>query len=281
MSNRRGAALLVLVLATSVTAEDAHILRAEVRGERLTLLARDVPLERVLAEFSDRLGIEVRGRPAESRKVHADFEAVPVAEALHRLLDRENFTLTYAADGALRSIALHGRLREPPKEEEGAGAVPLAVAAPPPAQPVDAPGADRAARAVVMARPAFGDLLQGASPEQQGAMRAAASRTMLDAMVQDERFLERLRADGGEGPEEFLARLATNAPSEDVRAGAAAALEDLRQRLAGQVPSRQPSVAEGAPATQLPAVERRDRRRRRPRDAARGTPGPPSAMPRR
>ncbi len=42
--------------------------------------------------------------------------------------------------------------------------------------------ADRAAAAVVMGQPAFGGL-PGALPEQQVAIRAAASRARLDAMV--------------------------------------------------------------------------------------------------
>lgn len=259
-----GGGLLVLVFVLAVAAEDARALRLELRGDRLTLLARDVPLESVLAMFADRLGVEVHGRPAESRQVHFEFEAVPVVDALQRLLDRESFTLTYAASGALRSIALHGRLRTPPREEDSGLAPPPAAAA------ASAAGAERPAE-IVVGQPMLGSLPQGALPEQRAAIRAAATGTMLEALMQDEAFLERLRANTGEQPEEFLARLATSAPSEDVRAGAAAALENLRLQRAGQRPS--PELHPGAPAPGPPVVAGRARRRRG-RDASEGRAAP-------
>jgi hypothetical protein len=272
-----GSGFLMLAFAAVAAAENAGTMRLELRQDRLTLHAREVSVERVLAQFADLLGIDVRGRPAESRRVNADFEAVPVVEAFERLLDRESFTLTYAASGALRSITLHGRFREPPRDRKEAGPAPPAVAVPTPPPPREGvPGAGQTGPTLVVTQPT----LHGASAEQQVAVRAAASRTMLGAMTQNEEFLERLREKTGEGPEEFLARLATNAPSEDVRAGAAGALEDLQQRQAGQLPSAESHAGASPPARLLPAVQGRDRRRRQ-RQSSEGKATPLPAVPRR
>jgi len=66
-----------------------------------------VPVGEVLDEIGRQSGAEIVGRPADGQEISADFEAVPVAEALHRLLGSQNFALVYG-DGRLKSVKLLG-----------------------------------------------------------------------------------------------------------------------------------------------------------------------------
>jgi hypothetical protein len=69
---------------------------------------RGVSLEHAIATVARETGIEVRGRLLDSREIHARFERVPLAEALGRLLGRQNFTLRYGARGEPQAIDLGG-----------------------------------------------------------------------------------------------------------------------------------------------------------------------------
>jgi hypothetical protein len=72
-----------------------------------------VPLADVLDMFARESGATVSGDIAAPRTVTKRFDDVPVAEALDRLLGRQNFTLSFSRDGRLRRVELHG-LANPP-----------------------------------------------------------------------------------------------------------------------------------------------------------------------
>jgi hypothetical protein len=96
--------------------------------DALTVRLDKVPLADVLADIGQQSGAEIRGSLREPREITAEFDAVPLAEALGRLLGDQNFALVYDKGGALRAVKLLGG------PLAGAGAAP--AAAPPPPAPV-------------------------------------------------------------------------------------------------------------------------------------------------
>ena len=67
-----------------------------------------MPVAEVLAEFARQSGAEIRGEPAEAREVTAQFDDVPLGEALYRLLGDQNYALVYGDGGKLRAVRLLG-----------------------------------------------------------------------------------------------------------------------------------------------------------------------------
>ncbi|HUE31284.1 MAG TPA: hypothetical protein VMR79_10415 [Verrucomicrobiae bacterium] len=90
-------------------------------GDTLTVRLTGAPVTEVLDELGRQAGAEIRGQVRDPREVSAEFEGVPLAEALHRLLGDQNFALVYGNEGRLKSVRLLG------------GPQNASVAAPPPA----------------------------------------------------------------------------------------------------------------------------------------------------
>jgi len=101
----RPALVLALLVAGSVGA--APLERLEYRDDRLTLRAHDTPLGDVVDSLRRQSGAELRGS-APDTAVTADLDAVPLREALGRLLGEQSFTLTYGENGRLKAIELKG-----------------------------------------------------------------------------------------------------------------------------------------------------------------------------
>lgn len=72
--------------------------------QAVTVRVARVPAAEILAELGRQAGAEVRGELAELGDVSAEFEAVPLSAALHRLLGEQSFALIYGPDGELRAI---------------------------------------------------------------------------------------------------------------------------------------------------------------------------------
>ncbi len=96
-------------------------------ADHLTVHARGVPLAEILSEVARQGGAKIVGEVRKPRDVSEDFEGVPLAKGLERLLGQQSFTLRYGRDGDLRAIVL---LREalapaasatlaPPAQEAG------------------------------------------------------------------------------------------------------------------------------------------------------------------
>ena len=83
------------------------------QDDGLTVHVTDVPLPEVLEELSRQSGAEIRGELREARTVSVDFEKVPLAQALARLLPEQNFALVYGKNGRLERIRLIGGTGEP------------------------------------------------------------------------------------------------------------------------------------------------------------------------
>src|SRR6266481_5436506 len=79
--------------------------QVEYSNDRLTLHAREAPVTAILDEVKRQSGAEVRGEPAVA-SVTIELEAVPLREALERVLGPRSFTLTYGENGRLKAIEL-------------------------------------------------------------------------------------------------------------------------------------------------------------------------------
>jgi len=86
-----------------------HLVRYE--NDALTVHLGSVPVVEVLQEVAQQSGAEVRGQVREPRDVTADFESVPLPQALTRLLGDQNFALVYGKGGRLKVVRLLGGIQ--------------------------------------------------------------------------------------------------------------------------------------------------------------------------
>jgi len=135
-ARRLALALLAAVLAASAGRSDEGAPERVIRYERdlLTVRLTSVPVTDVLDELGRQAGAEIRGQVRDLRAVSVEFEAVPLADALHRLLGDQNFALVYGHEGRLKSVRLLGG----PQTAAAAAPTP-AAAAPPASQPPGPP----------------------------------------------------------------------------------------------------------------------------------------------
>src|SRR6476661_391235 len=99
---------LGLAFGLVLTAHAAPELTLRWAEQRLTVRLHDVPAYEVLAEFARQSGAEIRGALREPGTVSAEFDDLPVAEALHRLFGAESFALVYGDGDRLREVRLLG-----------------------------------------------------------------------------------------------------------------------------------------------------------------------------
>jgi hypothetical protein len=81
--------------------------------DALTVRLSRASMNEVLDEIARQTGAEIRGHAADSREISADFDAVPLPEALDRLLGAQNFTLVYGESGKLKAVRLLGEMQKP------------------------------------------------------------------------------------------------------------------------------------------------------------------------
>jgi hypothetical protein len=122
---RRLAVLLLMLLVTGTgvaRAEDGLAIPVRYRDDKLTLRVEKMQVADVLKEVGRKSGAEIKGEVREAREIDAEFDDVPVREALERLLGEQNFTLTYGEDGRLKMVELLGGPEAPldPKKAEAA-----------------------------------------------------------------------------------------------------------------------------------------------------------------
>src|SRR5437667_5629079 len=118
----RVAIALVSAVACAAAADERVIQYAD---DALTVRLAKTPLSEVLDEVARQSGAEVHGALRAPREVTAEFDAVPLPEALHRLLGDQNFALVYGTGGRLRVVKLLGT------QTGTSGATPVAAAPPP------------------------------------------------------------------------------------------------------------------------------------------------------
>jgi hypothetical protein len=81
---------LLLVLAAS-SALSSSALTVEWKNERLSVVAEDVPLARVLHEIADQTGVTIQGRETLRSDISITLSRMPLGEALDRLLVHVNY----------------------------------------------------------------------------------------------------------------------------------------------------------------------------------------------
>jgi hypothetical protein len=77
-------------------------------NDALTVRLSGVQNSDVLEELARQSGAEIRGQVLEPHEISADFESVPLPEALARLLGEQNFALVYGKGGRLKAVRLLG-----------------------------------------------------------------------------------------------------------------------------------------------------------------------------
>jgi len=255
---RRGAAATAVVLvlggllgARARGAAAERLIRYE--KDALTVRLTNVPVAEVLDELRRQTGAEVRGQPCTPGAVSAEFEAVSLGDALHRLLGEQNFALVFGDGGRLKTVRLLGGPDGP------AAAPPSVASAPAPSTPPQVASADLAA---LLARhapvPVAGRLapLLGASSasfaqlvdltlhQDDADVRAEALRTAVSALETDPALLAAvvdeldtvddgalhtlLGAAAGEHAEEIAMQILTQARANELRVKASSILQRLR-----------------------------------------------------
>lgn len=237
--------MLVLVVAWRPAAHGvapARELAVVVRGEALGVRARDVPLAEVLAAVAAATGAALRGQVQGDRRLTVEFDPVPLADALPRLLADGSFTLRFGAAGRLVAIELRGGPAPPgqhPAAPSPAAALLAAIQAHAPV-PVDG----RLAALFGSDRLTLAQLADAALRETDAGVRAQAMEAALRAIEGDADLGPRLlasfdatndgevggalRAVAGPRAEELAAFVATRAAGAALRAHAAGVLRGLR-----------------------------------------------------
>jgi hypothetical protein len=99
---------MVVAPCSGSSAEEATARVVRFQDDVLTVRLRNVPITDVLQDLAAQSGAEVRGQVREAREVTATFDAVPLPEALGRLLGDQAFALVYGSGGRLKTVRLLG-----------------------------------------------------------------------------------------------------------------------------------------------------------------------------
>jgi len=262
----RGLAATVLLAAATLRPSSARAVAeasppiVTYRSDQLSVRLEKVALEDVLAELGRVSGAEIQGAPREPRDITAQFDDVPLPEALHRLLGDQNFMLTYGEGNRLRRIELFGGPQEPGETSSTSPAAGSAGSPSPAAgstmpqnlavaisvleqhPPVAVTG--RLAAALGGNTATFHQLLDAAMHQQDAGLRTEALRASLNAFeaepdlrsrvltvvagVDDVALGQALRGIAGARAEEIANQAATQAQTGELRSKALSVLQRLR-----------------------------------------------------
>ena len=90
--SRRTAALVAIIFTLfASSALSSSALTVEWTNERLSVVADNVPLARVLQEIADQTGVTIQGRETLQSEISITLSRIPLAEALDRLLVHVNY----------------------------------------------------------------------------------------------------------------------------------------------------------------------------------------------
>jgi len=229
-------------------------------NDQLTVRLARAPVGEVLDEIGRASGAEIRGQP-NPREVSAEFENVPLPDALHRLLGNQNFTLKYGEQGRLVAIDLLGGPATAPPAVTAASARPSSTTMPqPPPQnlqealvrhpPVPVTGA--LATALGTSTATVDQLVNAALHQDDVNVRQEALRATLNAVesdaalrgsllatvntIDDAALGASLRGIAGDRAEEIVAQVATQARASELRVKASSVLQQLRAQASAAHP---------------------------------------------
>lgn len=221
----------------------------------LSVRATAAPLPEVLSAVGRATGAELRGRPADAPPITIRLEALPVKDALERILGSQSFALVLGEDGRVRAIDLRGgpqaalprqaSLAAPegwePSEETVAAAVVVDQWA---QSDTRYPVSGRLAKALGSTEATFSQITEAALANPDRGVRAQALRTSLRLLEGNEevrdafvRMLETLdgvflanyvRVAMKDNATEIVAGVAQRSTAPAVRTRAQGVLEELR-----------------------------------------------------
>ena len=217
--------------------------------DALTVHLTNVPVAEVLDEIARQSGAEIRGQVRSDGDVTAQFDAVPLPEALHRLLGDQNFALVYGDGGKLKSVRLLGGT-----SGQTAAPVPVMPAVQPPPSSAGlatlvanhAPVAvnDRLAQTVGAPNATLQQLFEIGTRNEDAGLRAEAIRTMVSTLetdpglraavigelgtIDDGALSAILRGAAGEHAEEVAMQVLTQSRASEIRVKASSVLQRLR-----------------------------------------------------
>lgn len=222
-------AVAIVMLGAGIARADAPYLHYA--DGRLSVRLESVPLDDVLERLAAATGAVISGNVTDARAVSAQFDAVPLEQALSQLLGSENYSLRFGAQGQLSSVTLSG----PP----GVPTVPV---------PLRTPTFLRTARVTGPLRDALGAddvqltrLFAAAATHADPAIRRDATRVLVDAIerdatfrtvvvsMDDAAFAAVLRTHGGDKAPQLAGDIMVAARSYELRAKAARVMAQLRQ----------------------------------------------------
>jgi len=228
--------------------------------DQLTVRLARAPVGEVLGEIGRQSGAEIRGEP-NPREVTAEFENVPLLDALHRLLGNQNFMLKYGEKSRLVAIDLLAGEGAPPGTTPVAARVSSTTTMPqPPQQTLQealqrfpaVPIAGALAGALGTNTATIDQLVNTALHHDDAGVRAEALRTTLNAVesdatlrgsllatvnsIDDVALTASLRGIAGDRAEELAAHVATQARASELRVKASSVLQQIRAQGAAGHP---------------------------------------------
>ena len=245
----RVAIALVSAVACAAAADERVIQYAD---DALTVRLAKTPLSEVLDEVARQSGAEVHGALRAPREVTAEFEDVPLPEALHRLLGEQNFALIYGDGGRLKTVRLLGGPLAPPPPS---AAPPTASSVPSPPASLPAlvglfeahapvPVQGRLSQALGTDTATFSQLGDMALHHDDVLVRTEAVRVGLQVIEAEPEFRSAVisgvtgmgngdlstfvRGLAGPRADELVLRVITLARATELRAKASAVLQDMR-----------------------------------------------------
>ena len=225
--------------------------------DKLTGRLHGTPPDDVLDEIARVAGVRVVGGAKGANPVVAEFDAVPIAEALHRLLGDQNFTLRFDKRGKLSTIRLHGG---PLAANRPTPTPPPAVMPPPsPPSPATLVGlienhaplaiSGLLSQALGTTSATFRQLFEVATRNEAMPLRSESLRVMMNAIenepelrtqftttlkaIDDATVSQFIRGAAGERAEELMIHAATQARASELRVKASAVLQQLRTQAPG------------------------------------------------
>ena len=174
------------------------------RNDRLSVRLVEVPLDEIMADLGQASGADVYGGVRQPRDVSAEFDDVPLVEALQRLLGDQNFVLEYGRGDRLRVIKLLGGPQAlikmvaapapPPDQPPATSEVPwprdpggaVAILDGHPAVPISG----RLAQALGTDAATFRQLFDAAAHNEDAAVRSEAMRAFMRGLDAEPEFRE-------------------------------------------------------------------------------------------
>jgi len=248
MRQRVALAAWIIAVAGIARADERVIQYAK---DALTVHVTNVPVAEVLDEIAHQSGAEIRGQVRADSAVTAQFDAVPLPEALHRVLGDQNFALVYGEGGKLKSVRLFGGT---PGQTAAAAPSPVTPAVqPPPSSPglanlvanhAPVPVSGRLAQTVGGPNATLQQLFEIGTRNEDSSLRSEAIRTMVSTLetdpalraatigelgtIDDGALSAILRGAAGEHAEEVAMQVLTQARASEIRVKASSVLQRLR-----------------------------------------------------